>query len=167
MSQELTALDYELIRKVIARYAHSLDFGDFDGFVSCFTPDGSYETRGGSARLAGEYRGHAELRRFAEADFKITGGHVRHSILNTLIEGEGDTAYATSYLLITRDYGEPLGEGITPHSTVGYTGTYVDKLVLREGRWLFERRTHRADGHRDLEERHGRVDVRRLFSGGG
>lgn len=160
----LTALDYELIRQVIARYAHSLDFGDVESFLSCFIPDGSYETLGGPANVAGNHHGHEALRAFALEDFKMIQGHARHSILNTLIDGQEDVAYATSYLLITRDYGVPLGDGQQPHSAVLYTGTYFDKLVKRDGAWFFQRRTHRADGHPDVVGRFGKLEIRRLFS---
>lgn len=113
------------IQELISRYNHAIDFGNYDAWVHCFTPEGVFE---GSA---GRFVGEAELKQFTEQfkTMRATLPNVRHCVLNTVTEVEGDSAVASSYLqLLTTGQ-----EGVK----VMFTGRYDDQLVKVEGTWRF------------------------------
>jgi ketosteroid isomerase-like protein len=116
------------IQELISRYNHAIDFGNYEAWVACFTADGIFE---GSA---GRFVGEAELRKFTE-QFKTMRANlpnVRHCVLNTVADVEGDTAVASSYLqLITTGK-----DGVK----VMFTGRYDDKLAKVGGKWRFKER---------------------------
>lgn len=116
------------IQELIARYNHAIDFGNYEAWVECFAEDGVFE---GSA---GRFAGRAELRQFTE-QFKTMRANlpnVRHCVMNTVTEVEGDTAISSSYLqLITTGK-----EG----TKILFTGRYDDKLVKIDGKWRFKER---------------------------
>ena len=149
--------DLEEIHQLLARYSQTLDFGDADGFASCFVEDGVLDTSAPEEGLAGAHRGRAELRRFATASTKYTGGRVRQSALNVLVEGDGATARGTSYVIVTRAYEEATSAHGKPsqvtQSDWETTGMYFDEFVKLDGRWLFLRRQFRHDGLPDVLQR--------------
>lgn len=157
----LNAIDRDDIRQLLARYCHTLDFTDLDGFVGCFTPDGYF-----SPESSKRWEGHAELREFAQACGKHYVGHIRHFIANSLIEGEGDEAYASTYMFSSRDGGTPEGEGQSPFSRFLSSGLYQDRLVKIDGRWFIAERTFRYDGDQEIIDRVGKpIRVGALFDG--
>jgi hypothetical protein len=133
--RKLSAEDRQQIQDVIHRYAWALDTGDVERFVECFTPGGAlvwdaFET-------PDRYEGADALRRFATflRDLPSSAGR-QHLVGNTLIEGEGDEARASSYVIVcTRQ-----GEG--PH-IVGVMGWYEDVLRRSERGWRIEERVIR------------------------
>lgn len=147
----MTALDYEAIRQLLVRYGYTLDFEDYDGFVGCFTPDGSYhevteEDDEPETRMA---RGHDELRLIAVAmndtPFRT---HLRRDALSVVIEGDGERARVSSYGLITHDYGvlpETTAHWPSASANVLTSGIFRDEVVKMNGRWLFSKRTFRKD----------------------
>jgi hypothetical protein len=142
----LSLLDYEEIRQLLARYCHSLDFQDWDAFLDCFMPDGVFRNVSKPVS-AGEHRGHEGLLAFGKSVADRTAGHVRHSTTNVLIDGDGDRAIASSYCVVSRDFGPPNGSGQSvPQSDVITTGLYVDELVKVKGRWRIAVRTFTYDG---------------------
>jgi hypothetical protein len=136
----LSGLDYEQIRQLHARYCHAIDFADLEAFTACFAPDGLFDGVNES------YRGHEDLRAFAAGIARKDAGHGRHSVLCSLIEGDGLRATSRSYAVITRDYGAPLAAGVPTHSAVLGTGIYEDSLIKVEGRWVYAVRRFRFDG---------------------
>jgi ketosteroid isomerase-like protein len=137
----MTALDYEEIRQLLARYARAVDFGDIGGILDCFTPDAYFESVG----LPNE-ASHADLRFEGKDQLGVlfTGvyrgivGHTRHCVNTPVIEGDGETATVFCYLFILR-------VGMAPHAGVLLTGTYEDRLVKQDGRWRFRARVCKVD----------------------
>jgi hypothetical protein len=116
------------IQELVSRYNHAIDFANYDVWVDCFTADGIFE---GSA---GRFVGEAELKKFTE-QFKTMRANlpsVRHCVLNTVSDIEGDTAIASSYLQLIST-GK---EGVK----LMFTGRYDDKLVKVGGKWKFKER---------------------------
>jgi len=126
----------EQIRETVARYAHLVDRGRIDELVLLFAEDGTLEA--GDRPPA---RGRAAIRAFftdtaARLASASTRRLIRHHVSNLVIEVSGpESASAESYFLA-------LAEGGVDH-----WGRYRDRLVRREGRWLFQHRRARADGH--------------------
>jgi hypothetical protein len=133
--RKLSSEDRREIQDVIYRYAWALDTGDVERFVGCFCPDGvliwdAFET-------PDRYEGADALRRFATTlrDIPSSAGR-QHLVGNTLIDGEGDEARASSYVVVfTRQ-----GEG--PH-LVGVMGWYEDVLHRSEPGWRIRERVIR------------------------
>ena len=152
---EMTALDYEAIRQLLTRCGYTLGFEDYDGFADCFTPDGYYS-------VAVDQEGHPECRLRARGrrqlwQFAVDGtedglhGHVRHTALSPLIEGDGRRALVSSYALVTHDFGGPAHPKQRVNSGVLFTGIYRDEVVKVDGRWLLSRRTFRKDTVSDVD----------------
>jgi len=161
----MTALDYEEIRQLLARYCQSLDFEDGETFAECFAPDGIFEGVSQTDALSGAHKGRDELRAFAASIAVYMEGHVRHSSISTLIEGDGQTAKAISYSLITRDYGLPFGKDQLPQVGLVGSGLYFDDLVKLDGRWYIARRKYRFSGHPDVLDRVGaKLEVGSFFT---
>lgn len=136
----LTALDYEEIRQLHARYSCCVDFEDADGITTCFAPDGRFNG------LNNFPVGSEQLRQFVIDLGPKQNGHCRHTILYSLIEGDGDTARSVSYATITRDYGLPEGKGQVPHAVILTGGFYLDEMVRQNGRWVYASRDFLHDG---------------------
>jgi ketosteroid isomerase-like protein len=122
----------EDIRRLLARYNLAIDLGDAEGWVACFTDDGVFRCTGlaDDSPLGGTYRGRDELAAYARTHYGIMRGRARHWNANLLIEGDGDDATMTCYLL-----------ALTTGSSVrGSTGIYRDRLRRRDGAWLFAER---------------------------
>ncbi len=126
----------EQIRETVARYAHLVDRGRIDELVLLFAEDGTLEA--GDRPPA---RGRAAIRAFfMDTAARLAGAStrrlIRHHVSNLVIEVSGpESASAESYFLA-------LAEGGVDH-----WGRYRDRLVRRDGRWLFQHRLARADGH--------------------
>jgi hypothetical protein len=149
--------DYEAIRELIARFGQTLDFCDADGFVACFAPDGILDVSAGPDDLAGVYRGSEGLKDFIAGSYEYNAGHVRHIPAQSLIEIANNTAKATSYVVITRDYGPPEEiPGDLTYAELTTTGMYFDEFRKTGGQWLFTKRVFRHDGLPDVMARVGR-----------
>ncbi|WP_415853286.1 nuclear transport factor 2 family protein [Sinomonas sp. G460-2] len=138
----MTALDYEQIKQRHARYGHSIDFHDVEGVASCFAPEGTFVDDDGEK----SWMGTAQLREFADSVHSKQLGRARHTMLSSLISGDGERARSLTYALITRDYGPGQGKGQTTHSAVLTTGVYEDELVKIDGNWVYARRCFQHDG---------------------
>ena len=117
------------IQELIARYSHSIDSGAYDAWIECFAEDGVFE----GSRM-GRFVGHAELRRFTE-QFKTRRAewpNVRHCVMNTMTNVDGDTATSSSYLqvLLTGREG----------TRFMFAGRYHDTFVRVAGEWRFKER---------------------------
>ena len=129
---ELTAR--ELVRDTIARYAHLVDRGRLDEVAALFTEDAVLEA--GDEPPA---HGRAAIRAlFAGVGARLAAGgraRIRHHVSSIAIAfADPWTATAESYFLAVMETGPD------------HWGRYRDRLVLRDGRWLFMHRRVRVDG---------------------
>lgn len=127
--------DWFEINNAFIRYATSLDHGDIEAVVACFTDDAVL-----SSPVLGEFSGHAGVRDFASRTEKLKreeGVQFRHVVSNLVVDVKGDRAQAKCYLLDfkTRDGRTEL---LSP-------GEYDCTLRRIDGRWLFERRAVTMD----------------------
>jgi uncharacterized protein (TIGR02246 family) len=130
-----TAEDREQIRDLYVRYAITIDSGQYEQWLDCFTDDGVFE----SPRF-GRHVGRDGLRKFTQIYKESLGGaQVRHVISAVHFDIEGDRATGGCYLTYF-------------HSKIGKTelaavGEYRDKLRKVGGAWRFESRQVTVDGH--------------------
>lgn len=134
---EMTALDFEEIRQLLARYNFAVDLGDAEGWADCFTPTGVFHCTPEGGPLTGRHEGRAALVAYARTHYGLNQGRARHWNWNLEIAGDGTTATMRCYLAGLRATGPESPAGI------GATGVYRDRLVKVDGRWLFaERHIH-------------------------
>lgn len=137
----LTLQDREDIRGVIALYDFAIDLGDFEGYTSCFTEDGSFTHSGSGpdSKTAGRYQGHDQLFDFCKSVFASTKGHLRHWNNGTqILEGNGNTATMRSFIV-------GFTVGVYPVPKIFETGIYYDSFRKVDGRWLIQDREFRCD----------------------
>ncbi len=129
----LSAEDRLDIMDLIARYAHTLDAGDLDGYVDNFAPDGVlFEQHTGREQIRAYV---ASLMREGRAG-PLPNGDVayRHFVGSPVIDGAGERATVHSYLLWINMGADP---------PVSSAGQYVDEVVKLDGRWYFQSRVLR------------------------
>ena len=118
--------DIEAIRNLKARYCAFCDDGyDPDGIASLFVEDGVWE---GGVHVQGKYEGREAIRSyFSNTSSRIT--FAVHSVLNPIIEINGNTAHASWYLF------QPCTE-----SGEAYwgSGVYQDDYVKVNGECFFK-----------------------------
>ena len=120
--------DIEQIIALSARYSHSLDNGEIESWLECWTSDGYFERFDSQPRA----RGHQALAEMASS-LSIRGRHVTSDYA---ISVDGDSATQSSYCLFL-----DVGNGC---STVMF-GTYRDRLRHTEDGWKFEERIFHPD----------------------
>ncbi len=136
LARRLDLLEAE--RAVLARlhaYAHTLDYGDAEGWVDCFCEDGAFDVRGRGGSGAGSrvVAGRDELRAFVRYFSRPPEGYHKHCLVEPMISVEGDSASATSYLFLLHDVED------APRLQV--FGRYRDRLRREgDGAWRFELR---------------------------
>jgi uncharacterized protein (TIGR02246 family) len=117
------------IQELCARYCHTIDSQDSDGWADCFTPDGSFEFDGWAIV------GRDALREYAEVHTRFM--RCRHMTVNHLYEVRGETASGTSTTVVTLA------------TAGGYKilgqAAYHDRLVKEGGRWRIAVRRLRTD----------------------
>jgi uncharacterized protein (TIGR02246 family) len=129
----LSADDRLDIMDLIARYAHTLDTGDLDGYVNNFAPD---------AVLFERHQGRQQIRDYVAMLMQqgragpLPNGEVayRHFVGAPTIDGAGDRATVHSYLLWVNMGSEP---------PVSAAAEYLDECVKLDGRWYFQSRVLR------------------------
>ena len=122
--------DWFEINNAFIRYATSLDRGDVEAVVDCFSEDASLVSP-----VMGEFVGHAGIRDFAsrtEQLLREEGVQFRHVVSNLVVDVDGDRAHATCYLL---DFKSRNGK-----TQLLSPGEYKCALRKSNGRWLFESR---------------------------
>jgi 3-phenylpropionate/cinnamic acid dioxygenase small subunit len=135
MTAEELAREKETIAELITRYNYAIDHNDFQGWADCFALEGIFDG------MIGRYAAHGELDRFT-ADVKkltTTTPNLRHYVTNIQTEVNGNEARSRCFLMMT----STSKEGGTK---VVIAGEYEDKLVKRNGRWLFTERKVHLDG---------------------
>jgi hypothetical protein len=137
MAGPMTAEDRLGVIELIARYAQCIDSGDLDGYVANFLPEGVIEWANGRAE------GHEEIRRWVgglmtNGGIGATPAQVRHFVGLPYITGDSERCSARTYVVV---FGLDASGGVTVPSV----GSYSDRIVNVEGRWLFEKRVMTAD----------------------
>ena len=129
--------DIEEIRKLMAAYTYSLDYGELDKLLDCFTDDAQMEVgvRGGrEAPFVGKYGDKKAIEslytgimeQFPEPSERFVAAHL---IQNEVVMVEGEKARGTFYLL---EAGAPPPEG----GQVNWIqGRYDNQFVKVDGRW--------------------------------
>jgi ketosteroid isomerase-like protein len=126
----LPANDVVAIHRVYAAYNHGFDFGTPEDFAAVWVEDGELESPLGSSR------GHEKLLKGMRWSRENMVG-MRHGTMNVLVDGDGDTAEGTCYLLVyqAREGGVSLL----------LSGRYDDVLRKDDGQWRFVRRVMTSD----------------------
>ncbi len=129
---QLSAEDRLAIQDLIARYGWSLDTGDIDGFVDCFSADATL--REDVFEEPDTFVGHAAIRGMAGffAGLPMFPGR-QHHVTSILVEGAAPRCRVRAYCLVTDANAGPGG-------AVAFCGHYDDVVVKQGDRWRFERR---------------------------
>jgi uncharacterized protein (TIGR02246 family) len=117
------------IQELCARYCHTLDSQDAEGWAQCFTPDGVFEFDGWAIR------GRPALAEYAEVHARVM--RCRHMTLNCLYEVRGERATGRSTTVVTL-----ATEG--GYKILGQGG-YEDQMVKEGGLWRIAHRRVRTD----------------------
>lgn len=127
----LTSQDHDEIRQLYARYAHTIDTGDAEGWADTFTADGVF----------GNAHGRDALVAFVETVYQQNqklGRQSRHWNNQILIEPTAEGAHGSCYLVL-------YNTGVNPPE-VRLTGVYRDVLVKTADGWRFKERVVERDG---------------------
>lgn len=122
----LTTQDYIDIQQLYARYNHTLDSGDAEGYAALFTPDGAFNAN----------VGHDALVRFVK---NRTAGDLRHWNTNLLITPTSEGAGGTVYLMF-------LNVSTRPPALANNAAKYTDSMVKTPQGWRFKKRQTRPEG---------------------
>jgi hypothetical protein len=117
------------IQELCARYCHTVDSQNSEGWADCFTAEGAFEFDGWVIQ------GRTALREYAEVHARVL--RCRHLTFNCLYEVRGDTAMGTSTTVVTL-----ATEG--GYKILGQ-GAYEDRLLKEAGRWRIAHRRVRTD----------------------
>ena len=125
----LTTDDLIEIQMMYARYNTAIDTGDGETFGGLFVADGVLNP---GHTLC---EGHAAIAEFAVKTHEMLP-LMRHNATNIVIDGEGDTATGSAFLL---------GYIAGSEYKVITTGRYLDKLPKTADGWRFTERLYSAD----------------------
>jgi hypothetical protein len=134
----MTALDYEAIRQLLARYSVALDLADRATFETCFASDAYFAESGLPGEPAARFEGRQAIGEFAARFFPTAAGQIRHWSSPPLIDGDGLHAVGTSFLMVLRT-------GTAPGTGVILTGIYRDRYTKIDDRWYFAARDFSVD----------------------
>lgn len=125
----LDTADTVAISQLYALYNTAIDTGDGKTFGNCFTPDGHFNS-GHSVQ-----DGQEAIAEFAIQTHKALPG-MRHNATNIVIEGEGDNATGSAFLI---------GYNTDGGYKVIVTGRYRDELTRTPEGWRFTKRIFTMD----------------------
>ena len=125
----LTTDDIIEIQQLYARYNTAIDTGNGASFGACFVPEGLFDP--GHTACKGE----TEISEFAVKTHEAMP-LMRHNATNVVVDGEGDTATGSAFLL---------GYVAGSEYKVITTGRYRDKLTKTGSGWRFTERVYAAD----------------------
>lgn len=118
------------ILQLYSRYSTAIDTGDGAGFGACFAPDGLFDSG------IGVSEGQKAIGEFAIQTHSAMPG-MRHNATNIVIEGEGQSATGSAFLI---------GYLVDGGYKVITTGRYTDELTKTNEGWRFSKRVYVADG---------------------
>lgn len=127
----------EAIRALACRYAQAVDRRDWAQLATLFTEDAAVE--GPGFTLPGRDAILAGMRQLDH--YRTTQHHVHNQLVNV----DGDVASAETYCIANHVYTR---DGVDRKLDWGLR--YQDSLVLRDGQWLFTRRSLLLDWTQDL-----------------
>ena len=130
----LGADDILAIQQVLAGYCHAIDSGDGDAVAALFTDDASL-----GVGLPDPFVGKDAIREMGGGVSSMVPG-VRHVSSNVIIDGDGDTASARSYVRVFTTAGGP------EQTQLVASGIYVDALRKDDGTWRIASRVMTNDG---------------------
>ena len=116
------------ILELCARYNHAFDSADPEAFAATFTEDGVFGSIKGTEALRAFVP-----RRWERARVEDGARVIRHWNTSHVIEGDGDTARHSSYVLVLDIRGDD-------PSTISMMGIYEDILKKVNGAWKFVHR---------------------------
>ena len=126
--------DERAIVRTLHAYAHAIDYGDEEAWVSCFSEDGVFDIRGRAPHQPTRLiTGRDELRRFIARHTRAPELWHKHLLVEPLIQVDGRTATCSSYLAVVMEHeGRPV---------LRVFGRYRDRLVKEDdGVWRFAER---------------------------
>jgi hypothetical protein len=127
----LSALDFSLIRRLLAKSAHALDFDDPSAWAACFCEDGVFEAVEAPAGTSRVVEGRQALGRYAE-ETSASGksGATRRWLNMPLIEGGDGLARVRSYQM-------HYAPGSRRGCSVLSSGIIDCQLRKVDGQWLY------------------------------
>ena len=132
--------DERAILRNLYRYGHSIDAGEEDEWVDCFTEDGHFFAHGRhTTHTALDVTGRPALKAFIAQHTRRPYLFHQHGLIEPLITVDGDRATCVSYLTVLMVHeGSPVQRVF---------GRYLDELVRSaDGRWRFRVREAAIDG---------------------
>jgi 3-phenylpropionate/cinnamic acid dioxygenase small subunit len=120
--------DIIAIEQVLYRCCHAVDQGNIDKIMALFHPNATLII---DWEENGRHGGHSEIRKWFDNYDQVVRSsmkYLRHKIACPVIEVDGETATAASYLEVeasSRDTGQ----------VIKTVGQYNDKLIRLEGEW--------------------------------
>lgn len=144
--------DEQMILRTLYKYAHSLDAGNAEDWLACFTPEVEYEVRyptkpdeervalGRPEGNAVHHSGHDQMKAFVTSVIARGGSSRKHLICEPQIELTGDDATGVTYYF-TVDYADGAPEVLT-------FGRYLDRYRRVDGSWLIAARIVDTQGQR-------------------
>ena len=132
--------DCSEIIELFARYAHTIDSYDRDGWANCFTDDGIFEVQAGEGGI--RFVGRKALQDFAEANIRLVPG-TRHAMTNHVIDIKG-----------TRASHECTLTGMLSRPEKVYTfvsGWYESSVTKVDDQWKINHRIAHVDNHENFK----------------
>jgi 3-phenylpropionate/cinnamic acid dioxygenase small subunit len=126
--------DVQAITDRLYAYCHSIDGGDSEKWLDCFTEDGSWSVRASDGSLVYDLHGQDELRRWI-VEAHSHGARVNHHLtLNPrILTINGDEAVTSAYYVTSRFENDTL--------VMRGTGHYDDRLLrCGDGQWRIKER---------------------------
>jgi uncharacterized protein (TIGR02246 family) len=121
--------DKDAIRELMAEYCFRLDDGRYDEMAALFTEDGTWDTAFGKATGRAAI---AELARNIRARAGADRPRAAHLVTNIVIALDGAEAEVRSNWIVMQNSSEG--------PKIGSGGAYADRIVRRDGGWLFHYR---------------------------
>lgn len=127
--------DRDGLKQLFARYAWTLDTGDVEGLLGCFTEDG--EMVQASREPPRHFMGHQGIRSFTDELFGWSRFRGRqHHLSNLLcIDGEAGKCWELRSYVVVSEYSRP-------STTFEFIGFYDDLCVAGRHGWRFARRRY-------------------------
>jgi 3-phenylpropionate/cinnamic acid dioxygenase small subunit len=123
-------LEERAILRALHEYAHTMDYGDEDGWVSSFAPDAVFNVfRADDGTVIHREDGAGDLSRYI-ASYPKPPRYRKHVMVDPVIDLDGDSATVRAYWILLQrddDTGAPV---------LGAFGHYLDRLQKQNGRWV-------------------------------